>query len=441
MQIEGSVFYPNATDKPSKDRHFHAECGNGEMKMSGNPRSVAGITVFHIAYDLFVLACVVMIGVWSLDFRDPLLMNIRQFELPLYFFAVVLAWCLSRVCMMPLLKRLSVWVIPAFAIYVVYSEYCYESALQRILYDPSQQIQELNRKFIVGYGDVEEVTKLAENGIAGIFVTRRNIAGETFESLQGFIAKLQAIRKAHGLPPLIVTTDQEGGAVSRLSPLIAKQEALAQIYRKGESAFEYGKRQGESLKRLGVTVNFSPVVDLMPDFPPSGLDFHTLIGTRAISSDPLEVVEASLEYIRGLESEGVTATLKHFPGLAGVQADTHYFAAILNDRIDELGRRDLIPFERLAVATRSWIMLSHVTLAAVDSDRPVSTSYKVIHDLIKEKLKIYSTLVTDDMTMGAIYQRGFCMSIRQSFESTVDYLLIAYDYEKYYDAIQCLESS
>ncbi len=407
--------------------------------MCGNSRSVAGITVFRVAYDLIVLACIVMIGVWSLDFRDPLLMNIRLFELPLYLFAVVLAWSLGRVCMMPLLRQLSVWVVPAFAICVVYGDYCYESSRQRILSDPSRQIQELNRKFIVGYGDVDEVTKLAENGIAGIFLSRRNIKGETFESLQRFISNLQEIRKVHGLPALIVATDQEGGAVSRLSPIIAKQEALAKIYRKGESAFEYGKRQGESLRRLGVTVNFSPVVDLMPDFPSSGLDFHTLIGTRAIASNPLDVVGVSLEYIRGLESEGVTATLKHFPGLARVHEDTHYFAAVLDDTLDELGRRDLIPFARLATVTRSWVMLSHVTLAAVDPDHPVSTSYKVVHGLVKGKLKMHNILITDDMTMGAVYHRGFCKSIRQSFESSVDYLLIAYDYEKYYDAIQCLE--
>jgi hypothetical protein len=115
--------------------------------MCGNSLSVTGITVFRVAYDLIVLACVVMIGVWSLDFRDPLLMNIRLFELPLYLFAVVLAWSLGRVCMMPLLRQLSFWVIPAFTIYVVYGDYCYKSARQRILSDPSRQIQDW-REFV-----------------------------------------------------------------------------------------------------------------------------------------------------------------------------------------------------------------------------------------------------------------------------------------------------
>ncbi|MEJ2610487.1 MAG: glycoside hydrolase family 3 N-terminal domain-containing protein [Candidatus Thiodiazotropha sp.] len=409
------------------------------MKIVINLRDSVGLRVIRITYDLIALAFILVTGVWAFNFRNPLLMSIRDFEIPLYLFAVALVWTLSRIYSPSLLRRSSSWIIPVFAIYVVYSDYCYESAKQQILSDPSQQILALNRKFIVGYSDVTEVTKLAENGIAGIFLTQRNIKGETFESLQGFIAKLQEVRKAHGLPALIVATDQEGGPVSRLSPLIAKQETLARIHQKGESAFEYGKRQGESLRRLGVTVNFSPVVDLIPDFPPSGFDFHTLIGTRAISSNPLDVVEVSLEYIRGLESEGVVATLKHFPGLARVHEDTHYFAAVLDDSLDELGHRDLIPFARLATTTQSWVMLSHVTLAAVDSDHPVSTSYKVIHNLIKERLKMHNILITDDMTMGAIYHRGFCKSIKQSFESSVDYLLIAYDYEKYYDAIQCLE--
>jgi hypothetical protein len=263
------------------------------MKIVINPRNFVGWRVVRVTYDLIVLAFIFVIGVWACDFRNPLLMSIRDFEVPLYLITIALVWTMSRVCGLPLLRRSSSWVIPVFAICVVYTDYCYESTRQRILSDPSQQILELNRKFIVGYGDVDEVTKLSE--------------------------------------------------------------------------------------------------------------------------------------------------LKHFPGLARVHEDTHHFSAVLDDTIDELGRRDLIPFEKLAAATRSWIMLSHVTLAAVDSGHPVSTSYKVVHELLKEKLKIDNILITDDMTMGAIYHRGFCKSIWQSFESSVDYLLIAYDYEKYYDAIQCLE--
>ncbi len=408
------------------------------MKADCDYRSVVGRGIYRVVYDLVVLASVVVIGIWGYHFRDPHLMGIRDFAHPLFFAATALAGILSGYCRMPLLRWSGYLVAFVCASGVAFSEYRYEVARQDILSTPSNRVLALNQKLIVGYGDVDEVTKLVESGIAGIFLSRRNIEGETFESLSGLIARLQDIRKARGLPPLIVVTDQEGGPVSRLSPLVEKQDALAQVYARGESTFEYGKQQGASLRRLGVTVNFSPVVDLKPTVAPAALDFHTLIATRAISTDPIEVTEASLDYIRGLESEGVTATLKHFPGLSRIRADTHHFSALLNDEIEALANQDLQPFAALAPATRSWVMLSHVTLASVDPDNPVSTSKRIIKDLIKGRLNMQNTLITDDMTMGAIYNRGFCKSVRQSYSSGVDYLLIAYDYEKYYDAIICL---
>ena len=60
--------------------------------------------------------------------------------------------------------------------------------------------------------------------------------------------------------------------------------------------------------------------------------------------------------------------------------------------------------------------------------------------LIRSELGITNPLVTDDLTMGSTYNRGFCKSVFQSYSTDIDYLLIAYDYEKYYAAVECIQA-
>ncbi len=331
--------------------------------------------------------------------------------------------------------------VAILTIFVIDNEYSYHKSKEEILENSLNQFSGINRRLIIGFKNKNEIKELSKNGLAGIFLTKRNIEGETFESLKAFLAELQEERKQFGLPNLIVTTDQEGGPVSRLSPFIKKQKSLATALKDKESIFKYGEQQGMSLKKLGVNVNFSPVVDLKPLLPPSKLDFHSLISTRAISSNPQEVIDVSLEYIKGLEHNNITATLKHFPGLSRVQTDTHHFSVGLNTDVNTLKNSDWLPFIELMHQTKSWLMLSHLILEKVDDVNPVSTSKKVIDGLIRRELKIKGVLVTDDLTMGATYNRGFCKSIVQSYSTSVDYLLIAYDYEKYYDAVRCLKNS
>ncbi|WP_456654676.1 hypothetical protein [Bradyrhizobium sp. JR3.5] len=86
----------------------------------------------------------------------------------------------------------------------------------------------LGQHFIIGYRSFDEVAPLVEKGfVAGIYVTRRNVAGRTAGALKAEIATLQARRRAAGLPPLVVATDQDGGIVSHLALPLTRLPALA----------------------------------------------------------------------------------------------------------------------------------------------------------------------------------------------------------------------
>src|SRR5215467_12983952 len=117
-------------------------------------------------------------------------------------------------------------------------------------------LQRLGRHFIVGYRDFAEAERLVSHGaIGGIFLTQRNIQGKSRQQVRAEILRLQELQAARGLPPLYIATDQEGGPVSRLSPLVPALPSLAEWKREHPVA-AYAELQAESLAELGVNLNF-----------------------------------------------------------------------------------------------------------------------------------------------------------------------------------------
>ena len=301
----------------------------------------------------------------------------------------------------------------------------------------------LGRHFIVGYSSFAEVASLAEKGlIAGVYVTRHNIRRRSAESLKDEIALLQERRRKASLPPLIVAADQEGGIVSHLSPALTALPALSTLAKlpsdlQSAKAEEYGRQHGRELAGLGINLNFAPVLDLRPAQMHARFDFNTLIGQRAIAADPAVVANIALPYVRGLETFGVGATVKHFPGLGRVRSDTHHFNADLDTPLSELEATDWLPFKAALSGSRARLMVGHVTLAAVDPDRPASHSKRVVDGIIRGKWNYQGIIITDDLVMGAIYQHDVCTAVVEALNAGVDLLLVAYDGAQFYRIFTC----
>ncbi len=309
------------------------------------------------------------------------------------------------------------------------------------------QVRELGQHFMVGYTRFAEVAVLAERGlIGGIYLGRGNVRGRTLDEVRAEIDALQALRQQARLPPLIVAADQEGGSVAHMTPPLTARPALATLVAAGneigeggtleERARAYGDMQGRELAALGVTLNFGPVVDLRPDGGGPAFDTHTLISRRAIDADPQVVARVARAYAEGLAAQGVQATLKHFPGLGGVDVDTHHFAARLDAQPEQLATRDWLPFRAAAPASGA-MMLGHVVVAALDPDQPASASRAVVQGLLRDQWRYGGLLITDDLNMGAVYRRGLCKTAVAALRAGVDMLLIAYDPEQYYRAMSC----
>lgn len=333
------------------------------------------------------------------------------------------------------------WCLPAVLMSAAHLKF--ELRKHDILSASAVEARQLGPHFMVGYSSFPEVARLAGQGlIGGVYVTRHNVRGGTVEALRAEIAALQDIRRAAGLPPLVVAADQEGGIVGHLAPPLTKVPALATLARlppddQQAKAEEFGRIHGRELASVGVNLNLAPVLDLKPPARRNRLDLHTLIGQRAIASDPAVVGTIASAYVRGLEGAGVGATLKHFPGIGRVRTDTHHFSANLDTPVKELEATDWRPFREVLSHSRSALMVGHVTLTAVDPDRAASHSKRVVEGIIREKWGYQGVVMTDDLVMGAIYQNDVCKAVMEAINAGVDLLLVAYDGAQFYRVFAC----
>jgi len=317
---------------------------------------------------------------------------------------------------------------------------------QALTADPNE-IEKLGRHLIVGYVDLDEIHALIRRrAVAGVFISARNVQGRSVAEVKQLIEGMQEIRRAQHLPPLWVATDQEGGDVARLSPPLPQPPSLAAIVARYSDPAERlaavrqsAVEQGRALAGLGVNLNLAPVIDLdhglaNPD------DRLTRISRRAISSDAAVVTQTASAYCDGLWESGVRCTLKHFPGLGRVSADTHRGSASLDTERDELERTDWVPFRALMGRADAFTMLGHVTLTAVDPDRPVSFSAAIITGLLRASWGYDGVLVTDDFSMGAVYRSrdGIAGASVDALNAGDDLILVSYDTDQYYAAMDGL---
>ncbi|MBL8564691.1 MAG: glycoside hydrolase family 3 protein [Hyphomicrobiaceae bacterium] len=317
-----------------------------------------------------------------------------------------------------------------------------------VLATPHGELARIGRHIIVGYHNAAQLFPLIERGaIGGVFVTARNARGRTKSALAAEIARFRARAAAAGQKPFWITTDQEGGSVSRLSPPLPRQPSLGRLLAatpapeaRGPAIADFAARQAGALAEIGVNLNFAPVADLNLDAK-GARDRHTRVRHRALSSDPVLVAEAARIYCEALLSHSVACTLKHFPGLGRVIADTHLTPATLKTPHEVLATTDWVPFRHVIDAVPAAVMIGHPHLASVDSEaRPASTSPAVIGGIVREGFGFDGVVVTDDLAMGAIKKRkgGMARAAVEAIGAGADLVLLGLDGDHVYGVLYAL---
>lgn len=224
-------------------------------------------------------------------------------------------------------------------------------------------------------------------------------AYSTLANTREMVASLQSAAKT----PLIITTDQEGGLVQRISNITDKNATdIPDMYSVGETGdTKYAKAIGrvlaEELRTIGVNVDMAPDADVFSN--PN----NTVIGRRSFSKNPETVARMSQAVAEGLEEHGVIATFKHFPGHGDTAVDSHYSLPVINRTRAELDASDLVPFKNAIKNNAELIMVGHIAIPALTGDNtPATLSHKITTELLRNELGYENLIITDGLNMGAL---------------------------------------
>ena len=234
--------------------------------------------------------------------------------------------------------------------------------------------------------------------------------------------------------PIFLAVDEEGGDVSRVANSkveVAKVEDMAAIGAGGDAslAAEAGATIGSYLSEIGFNVDFAPVADVAGE--------GSALGKRSFGPDPQVVGEMVTNAVSGIEGTGVSACLKHFPGLGSTSEDTHDGRVEIAKSLDEMRASDFVPFSAGIEAGADFVMVSHATAPALDEENvPSSLSRKVITDTLRGELGFEGVVITDALDMTAIteYYTPEEAAV-MALEAGADMLLMPEDFEKAYNAV------
>jgi beta-N-acetylhexosaminidase len=248
-------------------------------------------------------------------------------------------------------------------------------------------------------------------------VSPHRIATETAETFRSFLSKAHTIAG-----PMLVAADQELGGTQRLhrrlDERVASLPGAAEAFKMSDAEIEERSAQvGQAAKRLGVNMFISPIVDVVTGVQP------WLMG-RALGSDAGEVGRIASSYIRGVQSQGVVATAKHFPGYRELWNDP----AVEDAR--QLGTREelnqgLETFRKVLEAGPHAVMVGPAPVDALDPSESASTS-RIVIDLLRSEFRYEGIIVSDDLDSTSVLRGGRVEEAAiKSLVAGVDLLLLA----------------
>jgi beta-N-acetylhexosaminidase len=261
------------------------------------------------------------------------------------------------------------------------------------------------------------VLELLAGGLGGLCLFAGNTAGGP-DAVAAYTAAVRAVA-----PDAVVAVDEEGGDVTRLhvpegSPVLGPLAlgAAGDL----ELTRAVGRAIGVELAALGITLDLGPVADVN-----SNAD-NPVIGTRSFGASAQDAAAHVAAWTAGLQSAGVAACAKHFPGHGDTGVDSHLALPVLDVGLAVLTERELVPFAAAVDAGVAAVMTSHVVVPALDS-LPATLSARVL-SLLRDRLGFTGLIVTDALDMaGASAGRGVPEAAVLSIAAGADLLCLGAD--------------
>jgi beta-N-acetylhexosaminidase len=237
--------------------------------------------------------------------------------------------------------------------------------------------------------------------------------------------------------PLFISIDAEWGLGMRFKENIIDypRNLMIGAIDDNTKVYQFSRAIGRQLKRIGVHINFGPVVDI------NNNPKNPVINDRSFGENKYNVVTKSFLYMIGLEDEGVMACAKHFPGHGDTQVDSHYDLPIIGHSIKRLEEFELFPFQMLADNGLRSMMIAHVHMPSLDStpNLPATLSPAIVDTLLKQKMGYSGLIFTDALEMKGVTKHFAPGDIEvRAFLAGNDMLLLPSDMDKAFAALESL---
>ncbi len=274
-----------------------------------------------------------------------------------------------------------------------------------------------------------ETAELLASGVRSAIYFSRN-----FQSAEQLAQLSESIRRAAGRSVLI-TVDQEGGRVQRFRGAgFAELPSGRELGQRGDSAVRAAAMNAaDALHSCGIAMNLAPVLDV--DSNPA----NPVIGERSFGRDAALVAACGVTYVNALQSQGIAACGKHFPGHGDTSVDSHLELPRLSHSMDRLSAVELLPFRAAIHAGIDAIMTAHIVFEAIDPAVPATLSHAVVHGLLRQQLGFDGLVLTDDFEMKAIAdQMEIGEAAVRAVEAGCDLVLVCHRLDRQRRVIEAL---
>ncbi len=231
---------------------------------------------------------------------------------------------------------------------------------------------------------------IQDYGIGGVTFFKGSIQSQVFQT-----NKWQQLSKT----PLLISIDAEWGLAMRLPETVSYpyQMTLGAVQNDSLIA-EMGKQIAEQCKRMGIHMNFAPVIDVNSNAE------NPVIGMRSFGENPDLVASKGWMYANALQANGIIATAKHFPGHGDTRNDSHYTLPVLNHSRAHFDSVELKPFQTLINQGIEGIMTAHLHIPSLDTtpNLPSSLSYAIVTGILKNEMGFKGLIITDGLDMKGV---------------------------------------
>ena len=249
--------------------------------------------------------------------------------------------------------------------------------------------------FSPGFGGAivpEWIKPWLENGLGSVTLFASNTPN--FEAAANLIEDLRSYN-----PDVLITIDEEGGDVTRLFVREGSRyptPALLGQCDDEDLTYRSYNSMGTILCKIGIDITYAPVADVV------AFENNPIVGVRSFGMSPDVVTRHVAAAVKGLQSAGVGACVKHFPGHGAVLEDSHHDLPHIKMALADYESQHVIPFKHAIESGVAAVMIGHLVAEALDAKFPASLSSKVIRDYLRGELNFNGLVVTDALDMGAI---------------------------------------